>query len=142
MTATKSFVGKLFTSAALWVFVLTFVVLAIHPIPECFACEYPHPWGRDQSTRDWTLLAAWLIVASFLAGSWGIKKNWPVPISIVMAHLMTQPIGGVALWSLLSNEGPMILALGLPTGGASLLLGCLVRRVVGQMRRSTHQTPT
>jgi hypothetical protein len=31
----------------LWVFLVTLAVLAIHPIPECFDCEFPNPWGRD-----------------------------------------------------------------------------------------------
>jgi hypothetical protein len=55
-----------------------------------------------------------------------------------MAHLLTQPIGGVALWSLLSIEGPMIVVLGLPVGAAGLLVGYLVRRGVEQMRHSVQ----
>lgn len=138
MRITKAFARGLVTSAALWAFVLTFIALALHPIPECVACEYSHPWGRAQSASDWTLLVAWLVVASVLAGFWSAKKNWPVPVSIVMAHLLTQPIGGVALWSLLSIEGPMIVVLGLPVGAAGLLVGYLVRRGVEQMRHSVQ----
>ena len=66
------------------------------------------------------------------------RNNWLVPVSIVIAHLVTQPIGGVALWSLWSNEGPMILLLGVPTGVASLLVGYLVRLGVDHMRTTLH----
>jgi len=136
----RSFAGRLATSVTLWVFLVTFVVLAVHPIPECVACEYPHAWGRNEATygRDSVLIAAWLIIASFLAGFWSLRRNWLVPISIVIAHLATQPIGGVPFWSLWSNEGPMILLLGIPSGAASLLVGHLVRLGVGQMRSGLH----
>jgi hypothetical protein len=138
----NSFVWKLVTSVPLWVFLLTFIVLAIHPIPECVDCEYPHPWGRNEVAfaRDSILIAVWLVIASFLAGFWGLKGKWLIPASILVAHLATQPIGGVALWSLVSNEGPMILLLGIPVGAASLLIGHLVRRGVGQMR--VHARPS
>jgi hypothetical protein len=138
--AMSLFAARLVTNTALWAFLLTFIVLAIHPIPECVACEYPHPWGRNEAaySRDSVLIAAWLIVASLLAGFWGIKKNWLVPISIIVAHLITQPIGGVPLWSLWSNEGPMILLLGVPTGVASLLLGHLARIGITQILNGMH----
>ncbi len=112
-------------------------MLAIHPVPECVACEYPNPWGRNEAAfaRDSVLIAGWLIIASLAAGFWGPKGKWLVPASILVAHLATQPIGGVALWSLASNEGPMILLLGIPIGAVSLLVGQLVRRGVVQMRQ-------
>lgn len=127
--------GRVGTSLALWVFLLTFIVLAIHPIPECVACEFPHAWGRNDTayTRDSTLVAGWLILASVLAGFWDIKSNWSVPGAIVLAHLLTQPIGGVPWWSLWANEGPMILLLGVPTGAASLVVGHLIRLATRQM---------
>lgn len=138
--ARRSLARTLVTSPALWVFLATFIVLAIHPIPECVACEYSRPWGRNDAMYNQasTLLAAWLIVASFLAGFWSVRKNWLVPVSIVIAHLATQPISGVALWSLWSNEGPMILLLGTLTGAASLFIGSLVRLGIGQVRKSLH----
>jgi hypothetical protein len=134
------FVVRLVTNSAVWVFFLTFIVLAMHPIPECVACEYPHPWGRNDATysRDSLLIAVWLILASLLAGFWGIKRNWLVPISIIVAHLLTQPIGGVPFWSLWANEGPMILLLGVPTGAASLLVGHLARLGIDKIFISLH----
>jgi hypothetical protein len=109
---------------------LTFLALAIHPVPECVACEYANPWGRSDSNydRDSNILAGWLIVASFVAGFWSLDENWLVPIAIVLAHLATQPLGGVALWSLWRNEGPIILLLSLTTGGISLLAGYMARK--------------
>ena len=29
--------------------VLTLIVLAIHPIPECVDCEFPNLWGRNDA---------------------------------------------------------------------------------------------
>lgn len=134
--AAKAFARRLIANLALWVFLVTFTILAIHPIPECIACEYPRPWGRNDSTyaHASTLLVTWLVIASLAAGFGSIRRNWLVPASIVIAHLATQPIGGVPLWSLWSNEGPMILLLGALTGGAGLLVGYLARLGLGKLR--------
>jgi len=123
---------------ALWVFVATFLALAMHPIPECFACEFPRPWGRDDVAyaHASVILEVWLIGASFAAGLSSLRKYWLVPIAIVLADLITQPIGGVALWSLLSNEGPLILVLGGLIGAAAFLLGGLVRLILNKLRAS------
>jgi hypothetical protein len=136
----RPFARRVATNVALWVFLLTFIVLAVHPIPECVACEYSRPWGRNDSAYSLgsTLLSAWLIIASFVAGFRSVKRNWLVPVSIVMAHLVTQPIAGVALWSLWSNEGPMIVVLGALTGAVSLFLGYFVRIGIGQVRHALH----
>jgi hypothetical protein len=34
----------LISSPAVWAFAVTFAALAIHPLPECIACEYSRPW--------------------------------------------------------------------------------------------------
>jgi len=140
----KSLAKTVASTAPVWVFLFTFFALAVHPVPECVACEYSHPWGRDNGSaaRDSILILAWLGGASLLAGYFGVKWKWLVPASIVLADLATQPIGGVPLWSLASNEGPMILLLGVPLGAASLLVGLLVRRCVEQVRRSAHARST
>ena len=133
---TRRLTGRVWMSLSLWIFVLTVLALAIHPIPECAVCEFPHAWGRNDAayTRDSRLIAAWLILTSMLAGFWDIKRNWPVPAAILVAHLLTQPIGGVPWWSLWKNEGPMILLLGIPTGAASLMVGYLIRLGVPRKR--------
>ena len=129
-------VRRLFTSPAVWVFAVTFTVLAIHPLPECVACEYARPWGRTEAAyvEGSSLLTAWLIGASLAAGFWNLRKNWLVPFSIVIAHLATQSIGGVPFWSLWSNEGPVILALGLLVGAGSLMAGYLIHLAFGRIR--------
>lgn len=131
----KAIVRILVVSPAFWVFVLTFTVLAIHPVPECVDCEYPNPWGRSDVAYGFGagVLAAWLIVVSFAAGVWGPRRNWLVPVCIVAAHLATQPIGGVPFWSLWSNESPVILGLGLAVGLVSLAAGGLARAGVGRL---------
>jgi hypothetical protein len=124
-------------NAALWIFLGTFIALALHPIPECVACEYPNPWGRNDAAyaRDSAIFVVWLLSTSFVAGAFRIKRSWLVPVSIVVADLGTQPIGGVAVSSLLRNEGPMILLFGLVAGGTSLGLGWLTRTAIDALRR-------
>jgi hypothetical protein len=83
----------------------------------CIDCEFPNPWGRVGSAVD-TPLLVWLAVAPFLAGLFALKKGWLVPVSMVLALLVTQPLGGVLWWSLRDNEGPFILVFGLPATAA------------------------
>jgi len=119
----------LYRNPVLWVFLVTLVVLAIHPIPECVDCEFPRPWGRDDVVyqRDAAILSLWFVVATITAGFFSIRKYWLVPILITLAHVITQPLGGVALWSLRSNEGPMIVLFGLGAGALGLSVGALAR---------------
>ena len=124
------FVGqRLYRSPVLWVFLVTLVVLAIHPIPECIDCEFPHPWGRDDVTYHHAadILSVWFVVATITAGFCSIRKYWLVPVLITFADVITQPLGGVALWSLRSNEGPVIVLLGLVAGALGLLVGAIMR---------------
>lgn len=128
--------------SSLWVFLITFAVLAIHPIPECVACDYPNPWGRNPGaySRDSVLIAVWLILVSFGAGIANTRRHWLVPVAVVVADVATQPLGGVPLWSLWSNEAPMMLLLGLLVGGTSLLIGYWVGVGLFQAKRRS-QTP-
>lgn len=128
--------SKIYKSPVFWVFVATFAALAIRPVPECIDCEFTHPWGRNDAiyVHASGVLDAWLIVASFIAGVCSLRRYWAVPIVIVLAHLATQPIGGVALWSLLSNEGPVIVMLGTVVGAGALLAGALVRLVIARLQ--------
>jgi hypothetical protein len=146
MSALITFAKKMLAGVPLWIFLVTFVILALHPIPECVACEYRNPWGRSDTMyyRDSIILDAWLVLASFGAGVLRVRRGWLVPVLIVAAHLLTQPIGGVTITSLWLNEGPMILVLGLGVGAASLALGYLVRNGVEflrvRFRSSSHET--
>jgi hypothetical protein len=119
----------------LWVFVLTLTVLAIHPVPECIACEGSRPWGRDDIAylHASVALDVWFLAVSIAAGFCSVRKYWLVPITVVLAHLITQPLGGVPLWSLWSNEGPVILLLGCVAGAGSLFLGTLIRFMVNRL---------
>ena len=86
--------------------VVTLVALTIHPIPWCFDCEFPNPWGHVDTTNGWDMvvLAWWLVIASALAGFLAIRRSCLVPIGIVLAHLATQRVGGVE-WPSLWNIG-------------------------------------
>jgi hypothetical protein len=129
---------RLYRSPALWVFLVTCTVLTIHPIPECIDCEGPRPWGRDDLAylHASAILDVWFVVASITAGFCSIRKYWLVPVSIILAHLITQPLGGVALWSLWSNEAPVIALLGCVAGAVGLLVGASIRFLVNRFVRS------
>ena len=73
----------------------------------------------------------WLFAAPFLAGLLALRRGWLVPICVVLALLVTQPLGGVALWSLRENEGPVILISGFPAAFACFGLGYVVRVLAG-----------
>ena len=132
----KSLMRTTVTHPTVVVFLVTFMVLAIHPLPECVECEHSNPWGRDDAAfaRGVAIITAWLILASFVAGFSCLRRYWPVPVSIVVADLITQPLGGVPLWSLWSNEGPLIVMFGLAAGATSLLAGHLIRVWVSRLR--------
>jgi hypothetical protein len=123
---------SLYRSPLLWVFLVTLVILAIHPIPECIDCEFPRPWGRDDVAYHHAadILSVWFVVTTITAGACSIRKYWLVPILIAVADVVTQPIGGVALWSLWSNEGPVILLLGCMWGAVGLSMGATIRFLI------------
>lgn len=124
---------KLTNYGAVALSLLTLVALTVYPLPFCIDCEYPNPWGHVPAKGE-VPVSWWLLVAPFLAGAFRLRKGWLVPICVVLALLVTQPLGGVALWSLRENEGPFILLLGLPVTGACFSLGCLVHALVTFLR--------
>jgi hypothetical protein len=127
--APKSVGQRLFRNPVLWVFLVTLVALALHPIPECVDCEFPRPWGRNDIAYQHAseILTIWFVVATTIAGFFSIRKYWLVPVVITLAHASTQPLGGVPFWSLKPNEGPMIVLLGLGAGVLALAVGAIVR---------------
>ncbi len=58
----------------------------------------------------------------------------------VIAFICTQPLGGVALWSLIHNEGPFIVLLGTPVFAALFGLGLLANRTAGLLRQVVMAT--
>ena len=115
--------------------VLSFAVWALHPIPWCFDCEYPNPWGHVDITNGWDFVLSiwWLVIASITAGVLRLKRSWIVPVGIVFAHVATQPFGGVAWGSLREIEGPVILILGLPLGMVCLLVGYAIGPIITEL---------
>jgi len=107
----------------------TLLALTIHPTPWCVDCEFSNPWGHVSDRLD-DILDAWLSIAPFIAGLFAFRKGWLVPVCMVLATLITQPFGGVAWWSLLNNEGPVIVILGLPACAFCFFLGYCIRATV------------
>jgi hypothetical protein len=128
---------------AFWIPLLTFAVLAFHPLPACIDCEVDHFWGsRDiASPRDYDLFVVWFLSVSFAAGAFWFRKMWLLPLGLTLADLGTQHLGGVAWWSLRENEGPVILFAGLFFGYAALAIGVVVHLLFlePQGRRSKEE---
>ena len=74
---------------------------------------------------------ALVLAAPFLAGLFALRRGWLVPICVVVALLLTQPLGGVEWWSLRDNEGPVILIFGFPAAFVCFGLGSILRVLEG-----------
>jgi hypothetical protein len=116
------------------------VALAIHPTPWCLGCEFSNSWGRVSNRLD-DILGGWLLIAPLIAGLFVFKKGWLVPVFMVIATLFTQPLADVAGWSLLNNEGPIIVILGLPACAVCLFPGYCIRATVLLVRGSLQPNP-
>jgi hypothetical protein len=117
--------SKLVDHGTVVISLVTLVALSIFPLPFCIACEFPNPWGHVSVWPE-VPVSVWLLAAPFLAGLFALKRSWLVPVVVVFALLITQPLGGVALWSLRDNEGPFIIGLGLPITAACLGFGHVI----------------
>jgi hypothetical protein len=114
----------------------TIIAFSVHPTPWCADCEFPDPWGHVYDRID-DILGLWSLTAPFIAGVLGLRKGWLVPICVVFATLITQPLGGVPLWSLVRNEGPTIVILGLPICAFSFGVGNVIHRAaISTMRNA------
>jgi hypothetical protein len=133
-SATQTLLGKVRYHGSVAVSVATFVAMSIHPVPWCVDCEFPNPWGHIANRTD-DFLCAWALIAPFIAGLFEFKNGWLVPACIVIFTLITQPLGGVPWWSLLANEGPLIVIIGLPTCMGCFILGKLLRLAISSAKR-------
>ena len=124
------------------VVVLTILALVRFPLADCFDCEGPNPWGRNDVAyllRS-RLFMAWLAGSSILLGVYRVPFGWSAPLLIAMGDLLTEHIGGVAWWSLLNNEGPFILLFDIGFGMAGLGLGALIQ-VILRKTKGASQAP-
>jgi len=80
----------------------TFIALAFFPIPSCFDCEFPNPYGVNDAilAHRVLLFEIWSISAIAFSVFLRIKRPWLIPPGIMLADLMTQHLGGVPWWSL------------------------------------------
>ncbi len=120
--------------------VLTIVVLVRFPLADCFDCEGPHPWGRDDVaylSRS-HLFTAWLFGISFLLGICRARFGWVAPLLIAVGDCLTQHIGGVSWWSLLNNEGPFILLGDSFIGLVGLALGGFTQFLILKTRAASQ----
>jgi hypothetical protein len=108
------------------------------PNSRVFRLRVSNPWGPDDLAyhRAVAILDGWFVLASITAGFCSIRKYWPVPLLIVVADLVTQPLGDVALWSLWNNEGPVILLIGCVMGAVCLSAGVLFRLLVDRLAKA------
>ena len=109
---------------------LTVIALSFYPLPFCIDCEYPNPWHHVAKGGE-PLAFALVFAAPFLAGLFALRRGWLVPICVVVALLVTQPLGCVEWWSLRDNEGPFILIFGFPAAFVCFGLGYVIRVLAG-----------
>ena len=128
-TGTRILLSKVGYHAAVVVSAVTLIALTIYPLPFCIDCEFPDPWGHVAVPGE-VPVSVWLLTAPFLAGLFALRRGWLVPVCVVLAFLVTQPLGGVAWWSLRENEGPIIIVLRLPITAACFGIGYVVRMIV------------
>ena len=115
---------------------ISLLALILFPLADCFDCEGPRPWGRNDAAYAIRSIVFdyWFIGASLLAGASRRRFGWTVPIAITLIACATEPLGGVAIWSLLSNEGPVMVVFGGSLGMASFVVGLLARVTVDRLR--------
>jgi hypothetical protein len=114
--------------ASIVIVIATFIALAFFPIPSCFDCEGPNPYGDAAVLAHRQLIfEIWPISAIFFSVFLRIKRPWLIPPGIMLADLMTQHLGGVPWWSLRENEGPIIILVELIAGFILLGLAFLAR---------------
>ncbi len=113
---------------------VTLVGLIMYPIPLCFDCEFPNPWGHVPAKGE-APVAVLVVLTPFLAGAFALRPGWIVPLFVVIAFLLTQPLGGVHWRSLRDNEGPIIIVLGVPLAMTSFGTGYLVHTIIGFAKR-------
>ena len=121
---------------------ISFCGLVLFPLANCFDCEGPHPWGRNDeayATRS-MVFDYWLAGASLVAGLSRRRFGWMVPIAIVSIACATEPLAGVALWSLLNNEGPVMLIFDGSLGLGSFCAGLIARALIDRLRKPHLRT--
>jgi hypothetical protein len=110
---------------------VTLCGLALFPIADCFDCEGPNAWGRNDAAYEIraNVFDVWLVGTSLLVGFLRQRRGYFVPIAAMLIYCATMPLGGVKLWSLFGNEGPTALIIGLPVGLCSFAVGRAVREL-------------
>jgi len=114
--------------ASIVIVIATFIALAFFPIPSCFDCEGPNPYGDAAvlAHRQF-IFEIWSVSTIFFSVFLRVKRTWLIPPGIMLADLMTQHLGGVPWWSLRENEGPIIILVELIAGFTLLCLAFLCR---------------
>ena len=117
---------------------LTAIALVLFPIADCIDCDVLRPWGRNDAAfaiRS-EIFDIWLLGASFLVGLFRLRHGWVLPLAFVAINCLTEPLGGVAWWSLIQNEGPLILLIGGLAGLLSFAIGRLFGLALVRIRSS------
>ena len=136
------FIGYLRHHLVLVLIGISLLALILFPLADCFDCEGPRPWGRNDAvyaTRS-MVFDYWLVGASLLAGASRRRFGWTVPVAITVIACATEPLGGVAIRSLFSNEGPVMLIFGGSLGIAAFVAGLLASVTVDRLRKQHLRT--
>jgi len=123
---------------ALFLILISLCALILFPLADCFDCEGSNPWGRNDGAyaiRS-TIFDLWLGGASLTVGYLRCRLGWTVPIAITLSAVATEPLSGVAAWSLWNNEGPIMLIFGASLGMTLFSAGLIARICVDQLRKN------
>ncbi len=136
---TSNLQTSLRNNAALIIIAAATISLVLFPVPMCFKCEFPNPYGQTTAiaNRNFLIFAAWLLGGSFLAAAFGIKRAWLIPIGLTLADLATQHLGGVSWQDLKENEWPIILLVDLTAGFIALTIGWFACLGIEHLRKRT-----
>src|SRR5438445_188978 len=77
--AVQGWLSKVRYHGSVLISLATLFAFSIHPVPWCFDCELPNPWGHVAGWAD-DVLTLWLLTAPFLAGVFALRMGWLVPV--------------------------------------------------------------
>jgi hypothetical protein len=132
--------GKMQRYGTVVLSLLTLLAVSLHPTPWCIGCETSTLWGHVDTQVD-DVLQIWLLIAPFLAGLLDLKRGWLVPIVMVLAQWVAQPLAGEPWVSFSGTEAPFILLFGLPVCALCFLAGRLIRQVFAVARLKLRKLP-
>jgi hypothetical protein len=114
------------------------------PLADCFDCEGPGAWGRNDHVYAERSLAFEIIfvLSSFVAGLFQIRLGWLVPIALSIADVLTMRLAGAEWWSIRNNEGPIAFIFDLLIGAVFLASGLGINLLTNRLKSKRSISPS